>query len=63
VAETAEPLISRPDTVPRPAVAVTLVAVTAPANRETEERVTWALPHVEPLAVEELNASTEADAG
>jgi hypothetical protein len=42
---------------------VTLVAVTAPANRETEERVTWALPHVEPLAVEELNASTEADAG
>jgi hypothetical protein len=63
VGETAEPSISRPDTVPLPSVAATLVAVIAPPNSETEESVTWAVLHVEPLAVEELNATTESDAG
>jgi hypothetical protein len=46
-----------------PSVAVTLVAVTAPRNNETEASVTCALLQVEPLAVEEPNATTEAEAG
>ena len=62
-AETAVPSISSPDTVPLPPVACTLVAVTAPPNSDTEASETAALLHVVPLAVEELNATTEADAG
>jgi hypothetical protein len=61
--ETAVPSISRPDTVPLPSVAATLVAVTAPPKSATEESVTRAVLHVEPLAVDELKATSEADAG
>jgi hypothetical protein len=46
-----------------PSVASTLVAVTAPPISETEASVTWALLQVEPLAVAEPNATTEAEAG
>src|SRR5437763_13369290 len=63
VAATAEPSIARPVTVPLPAVAWTLLAVTAPPNRETDESVISVDLHVEPLVVEESKAITGADAG
>jgi hypothetical protein len=63
VAETADPSISRPDTVPLPFSASTLPAVTAPLKSEIEVSVTFMLLHVEPLTVDELKAMIEADAG
>jgi hypothetical protein len=46
-----------------PSVPSTLVAVTRPWKRETDASVTFALSHVEPLAVEDRKLATAPDAG
>jgi hypothetical protein len=60
---TGEPLIARPDTVPLPCIAETLVAVTRPPKSETDCSVTDAVLHVEPPAVAAAKATTGAVAG
>src|SRR5579863_3086649 len=57
--DTATPLSARPNTIPVPSVARTVLAVTAPSNSETARSLTVADRHVEPCTLEESKLSTD----
>jgi hypothetical protein len=63
MAETAVPSISRPATVPLPCVSSTVLAVTAPSNKETEATVSLVPLQPAPLTLDEPKAITDAEAG
>jgi hypothetical protein len=63
VSDTLAPSIWRSLTVPFPSVAATLLAVTAPPKSESDSSATWAVRHVEPLAVDESKERNGTFAG